>query len=97
MLKKETLDKLTAALADAEFPLRTKIVQAFEVLNPLELAQTVSRLDLPDAVKGQILLLKVSSPPQLDAVDIDRLLEQHNTNSVSEKCREDFSDGRRTF
>ncbi len=81
MNTKETTDMLKAAFKDVQPQLNAKLFQAFQVLNPLELAQLLNHLDLSDAVRARILLLKVSLPPKLEERDIDRLIEQSMTGA----------------
>jgi len=68
----ERLNTILASIEDAD--LRDELFNSFFVLNPLDVAQLVHSLEIPDAVKAKILALKVGMPPQYRGTDLAPLV-----------------------
>jgi hypothetical protein len=71
-----TTERLNEILASIEQPLADDLRNQFYLTNPLEFAQSLHSLDLPDRAKSSLLALKVNMPPQHKGVDLAPLIER---------------------
>jgi hypothetical protein len=68
------LNDILASIEDA--PLRDELFNSFFVLNPLDVAQLLHSLEIPDAVKAKILALKIGMPTPYKGTDLSPLIEK---------------------
>ena len=85
MRAKETneqrLERLEQALSTLPESTLTSILDAFEILNPLELARWLHSLKgVEDSVKGEILRAKISQPPAAAPDLFEKALERGMQN-----------------
>ncbi len=72
----ETTERLNGILAAVDDTvLREQLFQNFHLINPLEFAKLLHSLDLPDAVKAQLLRAKVEQPAAYKGVNLAPLVE----------------------
>ena len=70
----QELETILTTIEDA--PVREELFYRFFVLDPLRFAKLLHSLSLPDAVKGQLLALKVGQPPQYKGEGLDILIDR---------------------
>ena len=85
----ETTERLNTILEAVEKPLAEDLVNQFLLRNPLDFAKLLVTLDLPDAIKAQLLALKVGMKPAYNGESLEILIERaalQMWNRLAEDC-----------
>src|ERR1700676_5250922 len=81
-------ERLNVILESVEKSLAEDLFHRFFLENPLQVAKLLHSLAIPDAVKSQILALKVGMPPSHKGEDLEPLVERAMQNMWSRLGKE---------